>query len=106
MWFVRGFFHDDSWFDAEAIRDTLGSFEKVIHFPALYGARMSQAFTATDPSVTVDPEETIIIPDIKRKDRNGREWNFTDGEAKRASLVRMLIGDGSRCRHNIAGARG
>lgn len=42
--------------------------------PALYGARLSQAYTTTDKSITLQSDEIIEIPDITR---NGSV--FTDG---------------------------
>ncbi|EIN05637.1 RdRP-domain-containing protein [Punctularia strigosozonata HHB-11173 SS5] len=79
VWFVRPFNLDGHRVDAEAIRQSLGTFTKVIRFPSLYGARMSQAFTATDPSITVTPNEIKRIPDIEIVDSTGQKRQFTDG---------------------------
>ncbi|EIN03593.1 RdRP-domain-containing protein [Punctularia strigosozonata HHB-11173 SS5] len=79
VWFVRRFKIDNQWITGNTIRESLGSFDKVIYCPSLYGARMSQAFTATDPSVTITAEEIVRIPDIERRDSTGRTWQFTDG---------------------------
>jgi RNA-dependent RNA polymerase len=79
VWFVRPFKLNSQWVTADSIRKSLGSFDKVIQCPSLYGARMSQAFTATDPSVTISAQEMKIIPDIERVDDSGRVWQFTDG---------------------------
>lgn len=49
---------------AERIRSGLGNFNNVVYCPARYGARMSQAFTSTNISITVTAEEIIPIPDI------------------------------------------
>ncbi|KAH7104770.1 RdRP-domain-containing protein [Auriculariales sp. MPI-PUGE-AT-0066] len=63
VWFVTPF-NDASGMrhTAQSIRDGLGTFKKEIYCPARLGARMSQAFSATDPSVEV--EEVIMLPDI------------------------------------------
>lgn len=64
----------------ETIIGKLGKFHdlvydpQLIYCPARYGARMSQAFTATDPSIVVPAEEIFTIDDIER---NGH--CFTDG---------------------------
>ncbi|EJD52224.1 RdRP-domain-containing protein [Auricularia subglabra TFB-10046 SS5] len=48
------------------IRDHLGNFAKVIDCPSLYGARMAQAFSATDPTITLaDGEIEYNVPDIR-----------------------------------------
>jgi RNA-dependent RNA polymerase len=78
VWFVSPF--DDErhgHVDASTIIEGLGSFTRIeprlIYCPARYGARISQAFTATDPSF-VEIEEIVKIDDIER---NGSV--FTDG---------------------------
>lgn len=50
--------------DADFIRSSLGNFSSVIRFPSLYGARLSQAFSATYPSVRVEKDEIQHIEDI------------------------------------------
>ncbi|KAG6879393.1 hypothetical protein C0992_003010 [Termitomyces sp. T32_za158] len=63
-------------------RVTLGSFdnlpfdEQLMFCPARYGARISQAFTATDVSVTIHPEEVLRTEDINTEKGN---YCFTDG---------------------------
>jgi RNA-dependent RNA polymerase len=49
---------------AAEIRQTLGDFSGVAHQPAKYAARMAQAFTATDPSVTITRSQWEQIPDL------------------------------------------
>ncbi|KAI6106628.1 RNA dependent RNA polymerase-domain-containing protein [Pisolithus croceorrhizus] len=52
VWFVSPFQHSTKgWVTADRIRDNLGNFEGVIRSPSKYGARMAQAFTATDSSI-------------------------------------------------------
>lgn len=66
--------------DAPTIIKSLGSFDtlqwdpQLIYCPARYAARLSQAFTATDASVTVEVEEIINLPDI-----NAGQYCHTDG---------------------------
>lgn len=67
--------------DANFIRDDLGDFENVKRQPARYGARMAQAFTATDPSIVLQPHQISSIPDVERLYR-GETACFTDGVGK------------------------
>ncbi|KAJ1305085.1 hypothetical protein OPQ81_000125 [Rhizoctonia solani] len=60
--------------NGEYIRHSLGNFNKVIHSPSRYGARMSQAFSATSPSIILQESEIKQIPEIQR----GRNV-FSDG---------------------------
>lgn len=69
--------------DAPTIIKGLGSFQnlsfdpRLAFCPARYAARLSQAFTATDASVSVsEVEEIIILPDIESE---GGKYCFTDG---------------------------
>ncbi|KAH8102595.1 RNA dependent RNA polymerase-domain-containing protein [Cristinia sonorae] len=83
VWFVKPFVdsHRNTVNAASIIRG-IGSFESVagdprlIYCPARYGARISQAFTATDSSISIDPGEIKMLNDIK--DPTG-QWCFTDG---------------------------
>ena len=76
VWFVKPFQHPTQGLvTAESIRKGLGNFDKVIRCPARFGARMSQAFSATDKSITITAEEIHPIDDI----RNDAGVNFTDG---------------------------
>ncbi|PSR72411.1 hypothetical protein PHLCEN_2v11754 [Hermanssonia centrifuga] len=81
VWFVKEFVDTNGRLvNAATIIEGLGTFSgllndpKLIYCPARYGARISQAFTATDSSVTVEPEEIFELDDIKRG-----KWCFTDG---------------------------
>lgn len=81
VWFVKPFRDTDGRVvDAAAIIASLGSFHQLAFdtnlgfCPARYGARVSQAFTATDSSITVEADEIFPTGDIVR---NG--WCFTDG---------------------------
>ncbi|THH20225.1 hypothetical protein EW146_g1088 [Bondarzewia mesenterica] len=79
VWFVL----DDPWdrrVSVPSIIKQLGTFdnlpfdETLVYCPARYGARISQAFTATDSSIVVEAEEIMILKDIKKN-----RWCFTDG---------------------------
>ncbi|TKY85046.1 hypothetical protein EX895_006126 [Sporisorium graminicola] len=50
--------------DANFIRSSLGDFRDVIRSPALYGARLSQAFSATATTVKISKEHMKRIDDI------------------------------------------
>ncbi|KAI6013327.1 RNA dependent RNA polymerase-domain-containing protein [Pisolithus microcarpus] len=75
VWFVSPFRHrEKGWVTAKSIRASLGNFQGVIYSPSKYGARMAQAFTATDPSVRLHSSQWSEIPDIEE-----RGIVFTDG---------------------------
>lgn len=83
VWLVKPFtLRDGTVVNARSIIDGLGNFHRdpeLVRCPARYGARISQAFTATDSSVSVDPDEILPVDDIEVRDRTGRLWCFTDG---------------------------
>src|SRR5258708_19015781 len=63
VWFVDDFEHPElGRVTASTIRRGLGNFDRIITCPARVGARMSQAFTSTDP--TIIAEKIELIPDI------------------------------------------
>jgi RNA-dependent RNA polymerase len=77
VWFVTQFKNPEGReFNAESIRATIGSSwpTALLRCPARYAARLSQAFTATEFSVVVEPDMIQRIPDIER---NG--YCFSDG---------------------------
>ncbi|KAI0068465.1 RdRP-domain-containing protein [Artomyces pyxidatus] len=83
VWFVKKF--KDSaghTIDASTIIRRLGTFEnlvydpRLIYCPARYAARISQAFTSTDSSVSVEVEEIFVREDIQS---SSGKWCFTDG---------------------------
>ncbi|KAF8898564.1 RNA-directed RNA polymerase 2 [Infundibulicybe gibba] len=83
VWFVKPFRdRTHGKVTAASIIASLGSFDnlesdpKLMYCPARYAARLSQAFTATDASITVEVEEIINIEDICTEDK---KWCFTDG---------------------------
>ncbi|KAK0246074.1 RNA-directed RNA polymerase 2 [Armillaria nabsnona] len=74
VWFVKPFKEKDVTVDAATIIKSLGTFDgELMRCPARYAARLSQAFTATDATVT-EIEEIIRIPDIEND-----KYCFTDG---------------------------
>ena len=81
VWFVKNFQDcKGNLITAATIIERLGTFHdldydrQLIYCPARYAARISQAFTTTDSSVTVPAEEILIEDDIKVG-----EYCFTDG---------------------------
>ncbi|KAI0704900.1 RdRP-domain-containing protein [Cytidiella melzeri] len=83
VWFVKEFVTSEGVVvNAKTIISGLGRFDnlesdpRLMYCPARYGARISQAFTATDSSVSAEAEEIFMIPDIKTDDGF---WTFTDG---------------------------
>ncbi|KAG9008075.1 hypothetical protein FRB94_013732 [Tulasnella sp. JGI-2019a] len=75
VWFCRPFVEADGQVvTADTIRQGLGDFRHLEQQPARMAARMSQAFTATEPSLTLEVEEIFPIQDIEREGSC-----FTDG---------------------------
>ena len=90
VWFMRSFENKDGdLVDTAYIIKLLGDFSNardpnLIRCPGRYGARISQAFTSTDPGVSIEPEEIREVPDIEVLKTpggppSGPKWNFTDG---------------------------
>ncbi|KAN0061184.1 hypothetical protein ACQY0O_006919 [Thecaphora frezii] len=75
-WFATPFTDDDGkrW-TADLIRQALGDFSTVETIPARYGARLSQAFSATAPTVPLQDEWVEVIDDV----RSSSGHLFTDG---------------------------
>ncbi len=86
VWFVKPFRHRDEqgnehFVDATTIIQDLGNFRvsfdpDLVRCPARYAARISQAFTATDASISVSVEQLEAEADIKD---STEKHNFTDG---------------------------
>ncbi|KAG6845988.1 hypothetical protein H0H87_011036 [Tephrocybe sp. NHM501043] len=98
VWFVKPFRDPlHGYVNAEAIIKSIGSFENLpfdkslIYCPARYGARISQAFTATDVSITIHPEEVIHEQDFMSK--NGK-YCFTDGVGTMSREVAIEVSGG------------
>lgn len=84
LYFVTPFVDRGRRVTAASIIKSLGSFDnlpsdsRLMFCPARYGARISQAFTATDPT-TVLVENIRVIEDIVTRDPGGKVWTHTDG---------------------------
>ena len=84
VWFVKPFRNaqTNDVISAARIIESIGSFRNLqydptlIRCPARYAARISQAFTATDSSLSVAAEDMLPIADITTQDR---KYCFTDG---------------------------
>ena len=84
VWFVREQFTDPKGdlITAATIIERLGKFDgltydrSLIYCPARYAARISQAFTTTDSTISVPADEILIDDDIKSPDG---KYCFTDG---------------------------
>ncbi|KAJ7651977.1 RdRP-domain-containing protein, partial [Mycena polygramma] len=61
--FVTPFWFKGVRLDAQRIRDRLGNFSKISYRPALLGARWSQAFSSSDPSVTLEADQILFAED-------------------------------------------
>ncbi len=104
--FVKPFKENDVTVDAATIIKSLGMFDgELMRCPARYAARLSQAFTATDATVT-EIEEIIRIPDIEND-----KYCFTDGvgtlslEMARDHLVRFEIAEAAKTEEQSTAAR-
>lgn len=68
VWFVHPFHHTvRGHLDAAKIRSLLGDFSGVIKQPSKYAARMAQAFTATDPSVSIKNDQWDEMEDLGKE---------------------------------------
>ncbi|KAF8507373.1 RNA dependent RNA polymerase-domain-containing protein [Hysterangium stoloniferum] len=79
VWFVHPFTDSNGHkITAETIRKSIGTDwskeSELMRCPARYAARLSQAFTATEPSIYAEQGEINRIPDIERND-----FCFSDG---------------------------
>lgn len=50
--------------DADSIRKSLGNFRKIAHQPSKLAARIAQAFTTTDSSVSITPDQWMECDDL------------------------------------------
>ncbi|KAJ7806145.1 RdRP-domain-containing protein [Mycena olivaceomarginata] len=62
--FVTPFEFEGTTLNAETIRGRLGDFSKILYRPALLAARWSQAFSSSDPSVTLEADQIVQQPDL------------------------------------------
>ncbi|KAG8816243.1 hypothetical protein FRC17_000392 [Serendipita sp. 399] len=75
VWFMTPFQIDEMVITPDFIRQTLGNFERVIRCPARYGARIAQAFSATEDGTLEEPDQIIYEND--KISRTGSV--YTDG---------------------------
>lgn len=102
MWYIKPFYHQGKKITAATIIDSLGSFadlafdQRLIYCPARYGARISQAFTATESSISVEVEELFNLDDVEvdkfTDDPAKGTWCFTDGVGTMSSDLARAIG--------------
>ena len=99
VWFVRPFTtaDDGPTINAASIIAGLGNFaenpydQRLIYCPARYAARISQAFSATESSITIAVEDMEIVEDIM--DATGA-YSFTDGNGTMSlQLARDIAAD-------------
>ncbi|KAH8099527.1 RdRP-domain-containing protein [Cristinia sonorae] len=89
VWFVRELEYPiRPLINAHVIRSSLGDFSGVIRYPSKYAARIAQAFTATDPSVTIRRSQWEEVPDLGTD-----PYLFTDGIGTISPKLGDLIWD-------------
>lgn len=99
VWFMRPFRHPTGLVTAEFIRQSLGNFQgtQLLKCPSKYAARLAQAFTATDPSVSIRRDEWELVEDLTSEPirRLGREdvSVFTDGVGTISEALALKIWD-------------
>ena len=87
MFAVSPFYHPEKGLvTAASIRAELGIFDDILHFPALYAARVSQAFSGTEDSVSLTPDQWDEMEDIKHNCRC-----FTDGVGTISTDLATLV---------------
>ncbi|KAI0782232.1 RdRP-domain-containing protein [Abortiporus biennis] len=75
VWFVSPFTTpSEGLVNAEVIRSSLGNFTDLLKYPSKYAARIAQALTATDPSVSIARDQWEEMDDLGKK-----PYLFTDG---------------------------
>ncbi|KAG8758387.1 hypothetical protein FRC14_000156 [Serendipita sp. 396] len=65
VWFMTKFVVDGNVITPDLIRESLGDFTKVRNCPARYGARIAQAFSATEDGTLEVPDEILYEDDKK-----------------------------------------
>ncbi|QRW07366.1 RNA-dependent RNA polymerase [Ceratobasidium sp. AG-Ba] len=89
--FSSEFMYEGASITPDFIRASLGEFPRsVTQCPARYGARMAQAFSATDPSIILSPENIHHIPDIITD--NGEIFSSGCGTISRALADKVWKG--------------
>ncbi|KAG8814983.1 hypothetical protein FRC17_000903 [Serendipita sp. 399] len=75
VWFMTPFKMGETMMTPDFIRDSLGDFSTVIYCPARYGARIAQAFSATEDGTLEEPDHIIYEEDKK----SPQGLDYTDG---------------------------
>ena len=96
-WFVTAFTDKEGklW-DAERIRQSLGNFRQVESQPARFGARLSQAFSATSSTIKINDDWVKIVDDdysdvyMPSNGREKKRYLLTDGVGE---ISRPLLND-------------
>lgn len=97
FWFIRRFeVRPRKFVDADTIRTSIGlEFPgQLTRYPARFGARLSQAFTATNASETIQADEIEMIQDVERPIPDSdphKSYCFTDGVGCFSSEMGMAI---------------
>ncbi|KAI3600948.1 hypothetical protein WG66_014877 [Moniliophthora roreri] len=85
VYFMAPFRQDGKQVTTASVIKSLGSFadlpfdSRLVYCPARYAARISQGFTATDPTTTEVENIVLDLPDIVSTDKNDNKWVHTDG---------------------------
>jgi RNA-dependent RNA polymerase len=94
VWFVSPFHDpDEGYVNADRLRRSIGDFGDLYNTPSKLAARIAQAFTATDPSVTLLRHQWEEMDDIKTTMKNGEMSCHTDGVGTISSELRDMIWD-------------
>ncbi|KAL4244861.1 RNA-dependent RNA polymerase [Abortiporus biennis] len=88
VWFVRPFNGPNGFIDAHVIRSELGDFSRLLKNPSKYAARIAQAFTATDPSVSITRDQWEEMDDMGKD-----PYWFTDGVGTISKQLGDMIWD-------------
>ncbi|KAK0200422.1 RdRP-domain-containing protein [Desarmillaria ectypa] len=72
VWFINPFEYrhpstkEVVWITADGIRDSIGDFkgEPIMTMPSKWAARLGQAFTSTNPSVTIQKDQWTVVDDL------------------------------------------
>lgn len=102
VWFVKPFRHVDERgnthiINAASIIESIGNFRNLVfdpqlmRCPARYAARISQAFTATDASISMEVGQVMQGRDIDIMSATGYTYTFTDGVGALSPQLAMEI---------------
>ncbi|KAJ7102468.1 RdRP-domain-containing protein, partial [Mycena belliarum] len=96
--FVTPFSFEGVELNAQSIRERLGDFTKISRQPAMLGARWSQAFSTSDPSVTLERSQIHLV-----KDKTSTAGSvFTDGCSSISSSLSRQVWKSLRASQRIS----